>query len=253
MTGSQGGEGSASKKSGYGKDTLRPVTIKQLLDAHHPHPDADHFMVDDTEMTQVTFVGQIRNISTQTTNVTYKMDDGTGQIEVKVWIDAEAYDPSEEGKAKPVEQGYARVWGRLKAFNNKRHVGAINVRPITDYNEISYHLLEATVVHLQLTKGPPGGQSDGAAAANGYGQQQQRNGYAAGGGGSDISGVSASARKVYACLKQTPQTNEGLHAQDIAGRVNMELSEVMKAGDELLGLGRVYTTVDDATWAILEI
>jgi replication factor A2 len=114
-------------------------------------------------------------------------------------------------------------------------------------------LLEATVVHLQLTKGPPGGQSDGAAAANGYGQQQQRNGYAAGGGGSDISGVSASARKVYACLKQTPQTNEGLHAQDIAGRVNMELSEVMKAGDELLGLGRVYTTVDDATWAILEI
>jgi replication factor A2 len=149
-----------------------------------------------------------------------------------------------------VEQGYARVWGRLKAFNSKRHVGAINVRPIQDFNEIAYHLLEATVVHLQLTKGPPGGQADGGAAANGYGQQQQQNG---GGGGGEISGVSPSARKVYQCLKSTPQTNEGLHAQDIAGRLNMELSEVMKAGDELLGHGRVYTTVDDATWAILEI
>ncbi|EGP84368.1 unnamed protein product [Zymoseptoria tritici ST99CH_1A5] len=259
MPGSQSAnDNSATKRTGYGKDTLRPVTIKQLLDAHHPHPDADHFMVDDTEMTQVTFIGQIRNISTQTTNVTYKMDDGTGSIEVKVWIDAEAFEPAEGGgggggKQKPVEQGYARVWGRLKAFNNKRHVGAINVRPIQDFNEISYHLLEATVVHLQLTKGPPGGGNEGQQpGANGYGQQlAQQNG--GGGGGGDISGVSASARKVYSCLKSTPQTNEGLHAQDIAGRVNMELSEVMKAGDELLGLGRVYTTVDDATWAILEI
>lgn len=252
MPGSQGGggEGSATKR-GYGKDTLRPVTIKQLLDAHHPHPDADHFMVDDAEMTQVTFVGQIRNISTQTTNVTYKVDDGTGQIEVKVWIDAEAGEGEKKG-GMPVEQGYARVWGRLKAFNNKRHVGAINVRPVTDHNEISYHLLEATVVHLHFTRGPPGRQADGGAVTGGMNGQQQQYGTAASNGG-DLSGCSASARKFLACLKSAPQTNEGLHAQDIAGRCSLELSEVMKAADELLNLGKVYTTVDDHTWAILDI
>jgi replication factor A2 len=251
MTGSQGGggEGSATKRS-YGKDTLRPVTIKQLLDAHHPHPDADHFMVDDAEMTQMTFVGQVRNISTQTTNVTYKLDDGTGQIEVKVWIDADAMEGEKRG-GMPVEQGYARVWGRLKAFNNKRHVGAVNVRPVQDFNEVSYHLLEATVVHLHFTKGPPGAQADGGAANGGMNGQQQQNGNAAGGG--DLAGLSASARKFFACLKSTEQTNEGLHAQDIAGRCSLELSDVLKAADELLALGKVYTTIDDHTWAILDI
>ena len=36
----------------YGKDTLRPVTIKQILDAQQPHPDAE-FKIDDVEITQV--------------------------------------------------------------------------------------------------------------------------------------------------------------------------------------------------------
>lgn len=261
MPGSQG-EGNASVKRGYGSDTLRPVTIKQLLEAEHPHPDADHFMLDGNEMKQVTFVGQVRNISTQTTNVTYKLDDGTGTIEVKVWIDAEAMQSDEmdlgAGKKKPAEQGYARVWGRLKAFNNKRHVGANVIRPIEDNNEISYHLLEATVVHLYFTRGPPEAPQANGGATNGYagGQQQQTNGYAAGGDGGDVlrmQGVSQIAKKVFACLKQTPQTNEGLHAQDIATRIGMEITEVKKAADELMGLGKVYTTVDDDTWALLDI
>lgn len=36
----------------YGKDTLRPVTIRQLLHALHPHPDAE-FKVDGSDITQV--------------------------------------------------------------------------------------------------------------------------------------------------------------------------------------------------------
>ncbi|CAK4034895.1 related to single-stranded DNA binding 30K chain [Lecanosticta acicola] len=255
MPGSQG-EGSANQKKGYGKDTLRPVTIKQLHDAAHPHPDADHFMIDNSETTQVTFIGQVRNISTQTTNVTYKLDDGTGIIEVKQWIDAEALqdpdDPSNQ-KPKPVEEGYARVWGRLKAFNNKRHVGANYIRPIQDFNEIQYHLLEATVVHLHFAKGPLEQQAQANGGANGMtnGGHQQANGYAQQDPGPGS--VSAAARKIFAVLKQTPQTNEGLHAQDIAMRVGLEMSEVMKAGDELLSGGKIYTTVDDATWALLEL
>lgn len=36
----------------YGKDTVRPVTIKQILDAQQPHPDAD-FKCDGEAMNQV--------------------------------------------------------------------------------------------------------------------------------------------------------------------------------------------------------
>jgi len=35
--------------------------------------------------------------------------------------------------------------------------------------------------------------------------------------------------------------------------LGMQVSEVLKAGDELVGHGKIYTTIDDNTWAILEM
>ncbi|KAK5696551.1 Replication factor A protein 2 [Elasticomyces elasticus] len=250
MPGSQTGDSPNAKRS-YGKDTLRPVTIKQLLDAHHPHPDAEYFMVDGSEATQVTFVGQVRNISTQTTNVTYKLDDGTGIIEVKVWIDADAFndeaDPSNQ-KPKPVEQGYARVWGRLKAFNNKRHVGANIIRPIQDFNEIQYHLLEATAVHLHFSRGPVEQlqQSNGGAQSNGAQNGAYGGGMQQVGGGKQLpAGTSMAARKVFQAIKTTEQGNEGLHIQHIATAAGLDINEVVKGGGELMDMGMIFTTVDE--------
>ncbi|KAK5162653.1 hypothetical protein LTR04_003152 [Oleoguttula sp. CCFEE 6159] len=253
-TGSQNSPGSGAKQQ-YGKDTLRPVTIKQILDAQQPHPDAE-FKVDGSEITQVTFVGQIRNISTQTTNITYKLDDGTGTVEVKQWIDSDAtsaMDTTDDSKPKLAENAYARVLGRLKAFNNKRHVGAHVIKPINDYNEIQCHLLGATVVHLHFTRGPPQSLNKGGAANGAYGQQD---GGAAGGdygGGPLPNTLSGAARKVYNLLKTAPQTNEGLQAQVIAVQLNMPTADVVKAGDDLVGQGLIYTTVDEHTWAVLDV
>lgn len=209
-------------------------------------------MLDVDSSVQVTFVGQIRNVSTQTTNITYKIDDGTGTVEVKQWIDSDisTSDPGgaeDMNKAKLVENAYCRVWGRLKAFNNKRHVGAHVIRPITDYNEINYHLLEATAVHLFLTNGPPtskDGQQNGGKA----------NGVA---GGNDMNGrpmqnMTPLARRLYNALKETPQSNEGLHVQMLASQLQAGVNDVYKAAEELIGIGLIFTTVDENTWAMLE-
>ena len=209
-------------------------------------------MLDVDRSVQVTFVGQIRNVSTQTTNITYKIDDGTGTVEVKQWIDSDtstsdAGEPEDMNKAKLVENAYCRVWGRLKAFNGKRHVGAHTIRPITDYNEIHYHLLEATAVHLFFTSGPPiskdGQQSVG--KANG----------AAGGNETNsrlMTNISPLARRLYNALKETPQSNEGLHVQMLASQLQAAANDIYKAAEELLGIGWIFTTVDDNTWAVLE-
>jgi replication factor A2 len=164
---------------------------------------------------------------------------------VKKWIDL---DTDESDRPRIEDNSYVRVWGKLKQFNNKKHVGAHFVRPITDFNEISYHFLEATVVHLHFTRGPP---ASGKAAINGSGGQQAQNGS---GTESGIfpAGMSSIARKMYNCLKTTPQSNEGLHQQDIASRLHMETADVQKGGDELLEAGLVYTTVDEQTLAILD-
>jgi replication factor A2 len=126
-------------------------------------------------------------------------------------------------------------------------VGATIIRPITDYNEISYHLLESTYVHLYHSRGPPETLQKGNDAGGG----QNNGGHSV--GNVNLSGMSANARAVYMAIRQTPQTNEGLHATDIAQRTGLELNEVLKAGDELQSLGSIYTTVDDTTWAVLDL
>jgi replication factor A2 len=115
-------------------------------------------------------------------------------------------------------------------------------------NEVSYHLLEATAVHLYFTRGPPGGAQGDAAATKG-GQQQAADG---GHGQYDLAGYSATAKRVFNHLKTTPQSNEGLNQHEIAAQLGIDTAEVAKAGDDLLSGGLIYTTVDDQTWAILE-
>lgn len=196
--------------------------------------------------------------------MTYRLDDGTGTIDVKQWIDSdtpkhdENGDPIRSDKLELKVGEWARVWGRLKALNNKRWVGAHVIRPVADKNEINYHLLEATFVHLYFTRGPPeqfSGVTAGDAAA--YGQQavQQGNGYSHGGMGQEkpLPIMSKSARRIMQCLKETPQNNEGLHMAQIAAGTGMEMAEVQKGGDELLLHSLIFTTEDDNTWALLEM
>jgi replication factor A2 len=199
----------------------------------------------------VTVVGQIRNISSQTTNTTYRLDDGTGSIEVKQWVDPAAAEREDPTRAKLVEGTYCRAWGKLKSYGeNRRHVGSQIIRPVEDMNEVSYHLLEATAVHLFFTRARPGDANAGAGAGATGARQQQ-----AGGGdyGSyDLSAQSHVAKRVFECLRKSEQTNEGLHQHDISAKLGIDPSEVARAGDELLSGGLIYTTVDDQTWAILE-
>lgn len=117
-------------------------------------------------------------------------------------------------------------------------------------NEVSYHLLEATAVHLHFTRGPPGAANAASAASNGGAGQQQ----AAGGnfGGYDLAGYNPVAKKVFQYLREAPQSNEGLHQQEIAAKLGIDTADVARAGDDLLAGGLIYTTVDDQTWAILE-
>ncbi|KAB2575021.1 Nucleic acid binding OB-fold tRNA/helicase-type [Lasiodiplodia theobromae] len=246
MEGSQS-PGSASK--GFRKDTLRPVTLKQINDAVNTQE--SDFTIDGVEVAQITFVGQIRNISQQALNISFKFDDGTGLGEVKLWMDADGpnpLEPADGSKPTLVENTYARVWGKLRSYGQKRHVIAHIIRPITDYNEISYHLLEATAVHLHFTRGPPA-SGDSKPAANGG--DVPMGGY--GDAGSIPSHISAAAKKVLHVLRTAPQGNEGLHMQDIASRTGMDMADVAKAGDELLTEGKIYTTVDDTTWALLDV
>ncbi|KAI2711772.1 hypothetical protein CBS147354_8156 [Penicillium roqueforti] len=239
--------------------TLRPVTAKQVLDASQPFPEAP-FQIDGADVANVLLMGQIRNISSQSTNVTYKIDDGTGEVEVKKWVDSATADSMDtddgkapaDGKTEVELNGHARVFGSIKSFGNKRYIGAHSVRPLTDINELHTHLLEATAVHLFFTRGPPGG--GGAAAGNAGGVDAVMGGADDYGAGQNkaLASMSLVAKKIYNLLKTEPQDDTGLHMQVIASKLNMPASEVGRAGEELLGAGVIFSTMDEQTWAILE-
>lgn len=234
------------------------MTIKQILDAEEAYAGAD-FRIDNSPVTQITFVGQVRSVNPQPTNITLKIDDGTGQIEVKKWIDVDKQDEADPGYEL---DSYVRVWGRLKSFSNKRHVGAHVIRPVEDINEVNYHLLEATYVHLYFSRGPLG--QNGAAGADGDSMFVDGDGYGGGAGGagagagsggqlpSKLSGCSALAKKMYNFMNNSPGGNEGIHLNVITNSTGMSVRDVLTGADELLGQGLIYTTVDDETWAILE-
>lgn len=260
--GSQGGQGGSK----YDNDTLRPVTIKQLVDSKEDYPGGE-LKIDGLGVTQITLVGQIRSVNAQTTNITYRVDDGTGVTDVKKWVDAGGDDDEAGGASKGFAlDTYVRVFGRLTTFNNKKHVGAHFIRAIDDFNEVNYHLLEAAYVHLALTKGAPAG-GDGVAGAGGAGDDNMfvDGGYGGGGattGGGGGGGGSAVPSRVSACsrgaqnffkyLTEAVGGVDGVNLNTIATGTGLSTREVIAAADELLGTGLIYTTIDDETWAILD-
>jgi replication factor A2 len=155
-----------------------------------------------------------------------------------------------DSKPKLIEEGYCRVWGKLKAFNSKKHVGAHVIRPVTDYNEINYHLLDATAIHLFFTRGP----LDTAKDENGPRTNESANGAKQGvSNGQALPSMSPGARKLLQTLKATPQTNEGLHIQVLASQMGTNTNEAQRAAEELMSLSLIFTTVDEFTWALLEM
>ena len=68
--------------------TLRPVTIKQILEATSQFPDAP-LMVDQKEITQVVFLGRVMSCQVSSSNFQYTFDDGTGTIDVRQYTDNE--------------------------------------------------------------------------------------------------------------------------------------------------------------------
>jgi replication factor A2 len=96
---------------------------------------------------QVTLVGMVHDKEERATDVSFQLDDTTGQIEVKRWIDGqEQHEMQEMNNIRNFT--YVRVHGHLRSFQGKRNIVAFSVRPITDFNELTFHFLEVIYVHL---------------------------------------------------------------------------------------------------------
>ncbi|GAK64515.1 replication protein A, subunit RPA32 [Moesziomyces antarcticus] len=230
-------------------NTLRPVTIRQLINAEQPHPDAD-FIVDGAELGQLTFVAVVRNISRNATNIAYSVEDGTGQMEVRQWLDSSSDDTQ---KAAEIRQNvYVRVLGTLKSFQGRRSLSAGHMRAVVDYNEVLFHRLEAIHSHLQITRGTHGAPGTQADAGQGLirGQPNDIGAYS----GSNAQNVldqykslDELPRRIMGIVTQEAENHhDGVHVNHIARILkNVDVSQVKSAVEDLSSEGYLYTAADD--------
>jgi replication factor A2 len=61
------------------------------------------------------------------------------------------------------------------------------------------------------------------------------------------------AQRAFEVLYYTPQTFEGLSLEIVSRMMGEETAMVFELIQELLGYGFVYTTVDDYTYAVLDV
>jgi|TARA_B110000208_G_C11661100_1_gene391669 replication factor A2 len=183
------------------------------------------------------------------TNLTYTIEDGTGNITVKKWLDSEGDAPAPGAATEGCGKGsYVKVIGQLRSFRDSRNIVAFEVRPIANMNEVTHHFLSAIHTHLQKTgagasaAAPVMANSAGAYAAGG---QQAAFGF---GGGGAADGMSKAQSAVLAFFKSYAEVESGGSVTDcikmLAGQGIAE-AKVRETVENLTEEGHLYSTVDE--------
>ena len=205
-----------------GTNSLRPVTVRQVLNASQPHSDAP-FTFDNAELSQGTLVAWIQNISRNATNVSYTLDDGTGQLDVRQWIDNSMDEGAKVDEFHTNE--YVRVLGEVKSFNNKRSVTAASIARLEDHNEYLFHQLDVIYTHLQLSKSSGAvrvltdAQSTKASGLNQDASAYDDASVAIDASSADLSHLTPLQRRIYGAITaEAPDYPEGVDVQQIVAR-----------------------------------
>ncbi|KAI8897981.1 hypothetical protein BC833DRAFT_591558 [Globomyces pollinis-pini] len=239
--GSQGASPSTKTRGGSQNQSLRAITIKQLVDATQAFPDAP-FMVDDKELNQVILIGRINKVVINSNNTVYSVDDGTGSIDVRKYTDA---DQDEDSIAPDVPRDgtYIKVIGQLKSFHSKKSIGAFKVMPIDSIDEITHHYLSVIHTHYALTKPlPKAMKSD--PNSNGFAQSAYAMPQSFGFGENQFNPLQ---QQILSLLQQYGHSAEGGDIHDIFHRLRGAATEneIKDTIENLSADGHLYNTIDD--------
>lgn len=259
----------ASKRGGTQNTGLLPLTVRQISLAVQK-PSDDNFYVDGVDVNNVTLIGMVFNKEEKATDVSFLLDDGTGRVEVKRWIDGQ--DTHESMEMVTIQNGaYVRVHGHLRSFQGKRNVVAFSVRSVTDFNEITFHFLECIYVHLYHVKstgtqvapglanasafggskpmqGPTNTSNYGAPASTGAGLAGNYNQYMPSNTVADGGSMNECQKRVHAVFEEPAnlKIEAGLHVDEVARRVvGFSKKQVRDAIEFLVNEGLIYSTIDD--------
>nr|ODN89827.1 hypothetical protein L204_06103 [Cryptococcus depauperatus CBS 7855] len=233
--GSQGE--SPGKKVKSGNQTIRPVTVKQVLEATQVHHEAD-FSIDGVDVAQ----DQLETALNQLPMSVMRSEMGQAILIVESGLTQPMTNQAKLMASSEQDQ-YVCVFGTIKIFGGKRHVSANNIRRIEDPNEIQHHLLKAlyvSLIHRGATRSAPDAVNNSTAGDyTASFQAIQDDQYAH---------LDPIQRKILQVIAQAgANSDDGVHValvQKLVGDVNdMDLTEAL---DWLSENGHIYSTIDES-------
>ena len=137
-----GGGGTPRARRSYDEQTLIPVTARMILQAQS-NGENSLALPDGRELHQVKFVGAVRTHEEASTNTTFSIEDGTGLVDVKQWMDAnDCAAIIEMRQACMDDTVYVKIVGQVKDYDGKKTLVANTIRRLGTSNELTHHMLE---------------------------------------------------------------------------------------------------------------
>lgn len=218
------------------RSTLSPVTIKQIHDSTQPVPDGE-FEVNNVSLNMVSFVGVVRKVENFTSAVTVTIEDGTGSVDVKRWVNEKGPTASEETERfLALENKYVYVTGALKVMQLRKSIQHSTIREVTDYNEVLYHMLYALENHLEAQ----GLLKSGVKPENGLFVNENGNGAS--------SNLDVSDKIMSVISSNTASMSEGVPVSWISDQLGIPVEVVKEKCNQLSELGKVYQGYDENSY-----
>ncbi|KAD3337825.1 hypothetical protein E3N88_33346 [Mikania micrantha] len=247
-----GSQISNSPAAAANRDTfgLVPLTIKQISEASYSGDDKSNFSVSGADVVNVTVVGMVSNIKERNTDVTFTLDDGTGKLDCKRWLN----EPFDRLQMEEIREGvYVHVDGHLKSFKGEKHVAVFSVRPVTNFDEITFHFIACIHNHMRSSKDekikrdgevldltpntPIQNGTNGSLSTHSSQNSVPFN----------VDGVKGFDQMVLAYL-QLPANygnEKGIHTDELAQKLKLPVNKIMESIRTLEDEGMIYSTIDE--------
>ena len=141
---------------------------------------------------------------------------------------------------------YVRVVGKIRNFQGSKQVVAFDVRPVKDFNEITYHLINSVQVHLQHTTQAPAAADAGPGFGFGAAPAMQNATPAAAPMVAD-SGLNDIQGAVMRVIEQRGAGEMGCEFGAVKAELGARFNEqqLRDAIDFLSSEGHLYSTIDE--------
>lgn len=279
-------------------NTVTPVTARQIASATVDPSVPTQVLLDGRPVHAVTLVGYVIEVTIESTQQTFMIDDSTGFCYGRQHFDSAdgSDDPSvgtsASGARPDLNQRYVRVFGSLRVDSSSRAPALVVTRAteVAEFNEVTFHLLEALHTHLRNTQAPRGGAGaagaapfaasagglnlgaapgmSGAALGGGAGAGAGGAAVSAPGGGRSLAGTTLGsvrpaalelaggdlerAMAVEALMQLMPGNENGVSRAAAVERLRDAVGDeaARRAIDNVVEDGTVYTTFDDEHYLI---